>query len=246
MLAATAYIQWVDGHHSSRHVGPGPRRTMRPRRHRRGRHLSRHPCRQGMTADHRTHTRACGTGHGAFLPPHTEEGHSKPLVLGRTAQGRPAGRPSHTRPRQARSASPPALTEAATGRETERAQGPALTFSFLAGRLSPLIIAARPRPQPRSVAHHDAHGVDPWDSAAANASAWPSGKKEKRERTHHGHHHRREVNQSTNLLHDHQAWAPKWGDPHRPAGGGLAVWRHKTSIEGGRQGRIPCTRSPSP
>lgn len=70
---------------------PGPRRTMRPRRHRRGRHLSRHPCRQGMTAGHRTHTRACGTGHG----PHTEEGHSKPLVLGRTAQGRPAGRPSH-------------------------------------------------------------------------------------------------------------------------------------------------------
>lgn len=26
----------------------------------------------------------------------------------------------------------------------------------------------------------------------------------------------------------------------------LQVWRHKTSIEGERQGRTPCTRSPSP
>lgn len=54
---------------ANRHIGPGPRRTMRPRRHRRGRHLARHPCRQGMTAGRRTLTRACGTGHGAFLPP---------------------------------------------------------------------------------------------------------------------------------------------------------------------------------
>ena len=91
-----------------------------------------------------------------------------PRADGTRTACRPTRPPARARPGRH---PPPALTEAATGRETERAQGPALTFSFLAGRLSPLIIAARPRPQPRSVAHHDAHGVDPWDSAAANASA---------------------------------------------------------------------------